>query len=96
MSLFRPKNRNQGIYWVRYYLDHVDRPEPKPRINKQDEYRQVLLQMLDCFTQENYPKDVADFIGELERVLQLKRITSKHMDNITCNVKILSSKYKES
>ena len=90
-----PKNRNQGIYWVRYYLDHVDRPVAKPRINKQDEYRQTIVQMLDCFTQSSYPEDIAEFILELERILQLKRITSKHMEKINATVGFLSNKYKE-
>ena len=90
-----PKNRNQGIYWVRYYLDHVDRPAAKPRINKQDEYRQTIVQMLDCFTQSSYPEDIAEFILELERILQLKRITSKHMEKINATVGFLSNKYKK-
>ncbi len=90
-----PKNRNQGIYWVRYYLDHVDKPQAKPKVTKQDEYRQTLTQMLDCFTQSSYPYDIAEFILELKRLLQLKRITSKHMEKINVTVQFLSNKYKE-
>jgi hypothetical protein len=90
-----PKNRNQGIYWIRYYLDNVDKPSAKPKITKQDEYRQTLVQMLDCFTQSSYPPDITEFILELERVLKLKRITSKHMEKITCIVGELTSKYKQ-
>ena len=90
-----PKNRNQGIYWVRYYLDHVDRPTPKPKITKQDEYRQTLVQILDCFEQSSYPLDIKVFIQEVNRLLQLKRITSKHMEKIQSMVSILTDKYKE-
>lgn len=90
-----PKNRNQGIYWVRYYLDNVDKPTAKPKITKQDEYRQILVQMLDCFTQSSYPPDIIEFIKELERLLQLKRITSKHMEKIQNMVSALTDKYKE-
>lgn len=90
-----PKNRNQGVYWVRYYLDHVDKPQKQQRISKQDEYRQTLLQMLDCFDQSSYPTDIAEFIQEINRLLQLKRITSKHMDKINFTVNNLVNKYKE-
>jgi len=90
-----PKNRNQGIYWVRYYLDHVDKPPAKAKITKQDEYRQMLTQMLDCFTQSSYPEDIELFIQELQRLLQLKRITSKHIEKVQLAVKDLSNKYKE-
>lgn len=90
-----PKNRNQGIYWVRYYLDHVDKPPAKVKITKQDEYRQMLTQMLDCFTQSSYPEDIELFIQELQRLLQLKRITSKHIQKVQLAVKDLSNKYKE-
>lgn len=90
-----PKNRNQGIYWVRYYLDHVDRPHAKPKITKQDEYRQTLVQILDCFEQSSYPLDIEVFIQEVHRLLQLKRITSKHMEKIQSMVSILTDKYKE-
>ena len=90
-----PKNRNQGIYWVRYYLDHVDKPLPKLKITKQDEYRQILIQILDCFEQSSYPLDIEVFIQEVHRLLQLKRITSKHMEKINATVQLLSNKYKE-
>lgn len=90
-----PKNRNQGIYWVRYYLDNVDRPQAKPKVTKQDEYRQTITQMLDCFTQSSYPEDIEMFIQELHRLLQLKRITSKHMEKINSVVGALTNKYKQ-
>ena len=93
--LLPPKNRNQGIYWVRYYLDNVDRAPAKPKVTKQDEYRQILLQMLDCFEQSSYPLDIEVFIEEIHRLLQLKRITSKHMEKIQNTVNILTNKYKE-
>jgi len=95
MSIFRPKNRNQGIYWVRYYLDHVDKPRKQQKPSKQDEYRQTLLQMLNCFENDTYPEDIAAYIQEIHRLLELKRITSKHMDNINFTVNVLANKYKE-
>lgn len=90
-----PKNRNQGIYWVRYYLDNVDRAPAKPKVTKQDEYRQTLLQILDCFEQSSYPLDVEVFIEEIHRLLQLKRITSKHMEKIQYTIAVLTSKYNQ-
>jgi hypothetical protein len=90
-----PKNRNQGIYWVRYYLDHVDKPQPKLKVTKQDEYRQTITQMLDCFSQSSYPDDINQFILELQRLLQLKRITNKHMEKLNVTIQFLSNKYKE-
>lgn len=90
-----PKNRNQGIYWVRYYLDNIDRAPAKPKVTKQDEYRQLLLQMLDCFEQSSYPTDIEAFIQEIHRLLELKRITSKHIENIQSTLAILTNKYKE-
>lgn len=90
-----PKNRNQGIYWVRYYLDHVDKPSPKPKITKQDEYRQILIQILDCFEQSSYPSDIEELILEVNRLLELKRITSKHMENINYTISVLTSKYNQ-
>jgi hypothetical protein len=90
-----PKNRNQGIYWVRYYLDHVDKPQPKPKVTKQDEYRQILLQILDCFEQSSYPLDIEVFIQEIHRLLQLKRITSKHMEKINYTIGVLTNKYNQ-
>ena len=89
------KNRNQGIYWVRYYLDHVDKPSPKPKITKQDEYRQILIQILDCFEQSSYPSDIEELILEVNRLLELKRITSKHMENINYTISVLTSKYNQ-
>jgi hypothetical protein len=90
-----PKNRNQGIYWVRYYLDHVDRPPAKPKVTKQDEYRQTLVQILDCFEQSSYPLDIEVFIQEVHRLLQLKRITSKHMEKINYTIGVLTNKYNQ-
>ena len=94
MSLFRPKNRNQGIYWVRYYLDHVDKPTKQQKPSKQDEYRQLLLEILDNFKYKNYPSDIEALINEINRVLHLKRITSSHMDKITNSINILADRYK--
>jgi hypothetical protein len=90
-----PKNRNQGIYWVRYYLDHVDKPIKAPKISKQQEYRDLLLEILSNFHYDNYPGDIQALIDEINRVLGLKRITSAHVDKINNQINILANKYKQ-
>ena len=90
-----PKNMNQGIYWVSTYLKYnLDKSPKVAKPTKQEQYRQKLHEMLSCFEQEEYPADVIAFIDEIHRVLSLKSITSKHMDEICNNVNILCEKYK--
>jgi hypothetical protein len=89
-----PKNKNQGIYWVRYYLDHVDKPQKQIKPSKQTEYRALLVEVRNCFEQQEYPDDIQILINEIDRVLLLKRITSSHMKNITAQIDFLTNKYK--
>ena len=94
-----PKNRNQGIYWVRYYLDHVDKPSrsatKQPKITKQEEYRQLINELIACWPEpiESYPEPIQFYINHLYKILNLKRITSIHMDRIQGMIDILEEEY---
>jgi len=90
-----PKNMSQGIYWVSTYLKYnLDKSPKIAKPTKQEEYRKLLYEILNEYTQDEYPADVIAFIDEIHRVLSLKSITSKHMDKICNNVNILCEKYK--
>jgi hypothetical protein len=93
-----PKNMNQGIYWVSTYLKYnLDKPSKsvkQPKLTKQQEYRTVLLEMLQCFEYDEYPEDIVKYINEIERVLQLKTINSKHFEKIQNMCYTLLDKYK--
>lgn len=80
----RPKNMNQGIYWVKQYLVHVDKPAKKPKQpTKQEIYRNHLYKLLDIFCEDGVEYDVhKPIITEIRRLLTLKSITSKHIDKI--------------
>jgi len=90
-----PKNKNQGIYWVSTYLKYnLDKPPKQTKLTKQQEYRSMLLDMLNCFEYDEYPKDIINYINEIERALQLKTINSKHIEKIQDMCTILLDKYK--
>jgi hypothetical protein len=92
-----PKNMNQGIYWVSTYLKYnLDKPAriAKPKQpTKQEEYRAILHEIRSCFEQDEYPVDIIEFIDEIHRVLNLKSITSKHMEKIYAMRTVLIEKY---
>lgn len=91
-----PKNMNQDIYWVSTYLKYnLDKPPKVAKISKQEQYRLHLLELLDCFSDtKEYPQDIIDYLNEIERILQLKSITQKHIDKIHAIISILLEKYK--
>ena len=90
-----PKNRNQGIYWVSTYLKYnLDKPPRQPKPTKQETYRAILLEMLECFEPGEYPEDILEYINEIQRVLQLKTINSKHFEKINGMCCVLLDKYK--
>jgi hypothetical protein len=90
-----PKNRNQGIYWVSTYLKYnLDKPPKQPKSTKQEEYRAILLEMLNCFEYDEYPEDIVKYINEIQRVLQLKTINSKHFEKLQNMSAVLLDKYK--
>jgi len=89
-----PKNRNQGIYWTRFYLDHIDK-SPKQKISKQDQYRERLIEIKSCFNQPSYPEDIVELINYINRVLGLKTISIQHMDKVTSTINLLKSKYDQ-
>ena len=92
-----PKNMNQGIYWVSTYLKYnLDKPPKPPKISKQQQYRIHLLELLDCFSEdEEYPQDIIDYINEIYRILELKTVTQKHIDKLHSIIDILSEKYNK-
>lgn len=51
--------------------------------------------MLDCFEQTEYPEDIVKYISEIQRVLQLKTINSKHFEKLQNMSAILLDKYKQ-
>jgi len=90
-----PKNMNQGIYWVSTYLKYnLDKSPKQPKPTKQQQYRSILLEMLDCFEYEEYPEDIIKYINEIERILQLKTISNKHFEKLQSMSAILLDKYK--
>lgn len=72
-----PKNRNQSIYWTRLCVDLTRGP------SKQTQYRQNLLDtkklLLGCTQVPEVPK----VICEINRILTLKTVTTKHLDKIS-------------
>lgn len=90
-----PKNMNQGIYWVSTYLKYnLDKAPKQPKPTKQQEYRSILVEMLNCFEYAEYPEDIVQYINEIQRVLQLKTINSKHIEKIQAMCTVLLDKYK--
>jgi len=80
----RPKNMNQGIYWVKQYLIHVDKPAKKPKEpTKQDIYREHLYKLLSVLYEDGIEYEVhKPVIAEIRRLLALRSVTSKHMDKL--------------
>jgi hypothetical protein len=90
-----PKNMNQGIYWVSTYLKYnLDKPPKVAKPTKQQEYRQLLNEILAEYTCEEYPQDIQDHIDEIHRILGLKTITKKHLEKVSNTIDILVEKYK--
>jgi hypothetical protein len=81
----RPKNMNQGIYWVKQYLVHVDKPAKKPKEpTKQEIYREHLYKLLDILGEDGIEYEQhKSVLAEIRRLLTLKSITSKHMDKLS-------------
>lgn len=76
-----PKNRGQAVYWNQFCLAH---PITKPRpIAKQQLYRENLLltrqHLLAC--RELPP--VQELLLEIDRILELKTLTIKHLDKVS-------------
>jgi hypothetical protein len=90
-----PKNMSQGIYWVSTYLKYnLDKPPKVAKPTKQQEYRELLLEILKCYDLDEYPTDIQQLIDEIHRVLALKSITKKHIDKIRISISILAQKYR--
>lgn len=74
-----PKNRNQSIYWTQLCVD-LNRPRPP---SKQTVYRQNLQDtrqlLLGCMSIPQVPA----VVEEINRILTLKTVTTKHLDKIS-------------
>jgi uncharacterized protein YyaL (SSP411 family) len=88
------KNRNQGIYWVRYYLDNVETSR-KSTVTKTEEYKHTVAQMLDNFKSEvsSYPADVQELLLYLESLLTKNRVSITQMNKATKMLDLLVEKY---
>ena len=92
MIKFPPKNRNQSIYWTRLCLQFT-RPVKPAKPTKQQLHRQSLLEtrnlLLDCVEIDG----VLNIIQEIDRILNLKIVSDKHVVNIANSIKPVYEKY---
>jgi hypothetical protein len=87
-----PKNRNQAIYWNRLCLQFT-KPVKRAKLTKQELHRQNLVTsrsfLLDCVEIDG----VLNIIQEIDRILNLKIVTDKHLVKISSSIKSVYEKY---
>jgi len=87
-----PKNRNQAIYWNRLCLQFT-KPVKRSKLTKQELQRQNLVEIRNSLLECVEIDGVLNIIQEIDRILNLKIVTDKHLVKIASSIKSVYEKY---